>query len=131
MLYVIEDKDVDTDTKSLTAGKPISFHSDTPRKKSAKKNPDIRELFIDNKMDSVHKKDTKYDNFHICYQLNLQQKEYIKFQNMKIDHLRGELERKQKFIEILLDTLKYCLHSQSMKRVTSVISLYKIQIIWY
>ena len=54
---VIEDKDIDTDTESLTAGTPISFHSDTPRKKSSKKNPDIRELFIDNKTDSLHKKD--------------------------------------------------------------------------
>ena len=39
---VIEDKDIDTDTESLTAGTPISFHSDIPRKKSTKKNPDIR-----------------------------------------------------------------------------------------
>ena len=30
---VIEDKDIDTDTESLTACTPISFHSDTPRKK--------------------------------------------------------------------------------------------------
>ena len=89
---------IDTDTESLTAGKPISFHSDTPRKKSSKKNPDIRELFIDNKMDSRHKKDTRYDNFQICHQLNLQQKEYIKFQNITIDHLRGELESKQNVI---------------------------------
>ena len=39
---VIEDKDIDTDTESLTAGTPISFHSDIPRKKPTKKNPDIR-----------------------------------------------------------------------------------------
>ena len=49
-------------------------------------------------MDSLHKKDTRYDNFHI-YILNLQQKEYIKFQNIPIDHLRGELESKQKVIK--------------------------------
>ena len=112
---VIEDKHIDTDTESLTAGTPISFHSDTPRKKSSKKNPDIRELFIDNKTDSLHKKDTRYDNFHICHQLNLQQKESIKFQSITIDHLRGELESKQKVLENLLDTLKHCLHSQSTK----------------
>ena len=70
--HVIEDQDIDIDTKSLAAGTPIHFHSDTPRKKSSKKNPDIRELFIDHKMDSLHKKDTRYDNFHICRQLNLQ-----------------------------------------------------------
>ena len=35
-------KDIDTDTGSLTAGRPISIHSDTPRKKPTKKNPDIR-----------------------------------------------------------------------------------------
>ena len=69
---VIKDKDTDTDTESLTAGAPISFHGDTPRKKSSKKNPDIRELFIDNKMDSLQKKDTRCDNFHICHQSNLQ-----------------------------------------------------------
>ena len=68
---VIEDKDIDTDTESLTAGTPISFHSNSPRKKSTKKSSDTRELFIDNKMDSIHKKDTRYDNFHICHQLNL------------------------------------------------------------
>ena len=61
--------------------------------------PDVRELFTDNKMDSPHKKDTRYDNFHICHQLNLQQKEYIKFQNITIEDLRGELESKQKVIE--------------------------------
>ena len=113
--HVIEDQDIDTDTESLTAGTPIHFHSDTPRKKSSKKNPDIRELFTDNKMDSLHKKDTRYDNFHICHQLNLQQKEYIKFQNITIEHLHGELESKQKVIENLLDTLNHCLHSQSSK----------------
>ena len=112
---VIEGKDIDTDTESLTAGTPISFHSDTPRKKSSKKNPDIRELFIDNKMDSLHKKDTRYDNFRICHQLDLQQKEYIKFQNITIGDLRGELESKEKVIENLLDALKHCLHSQSTK----------------
>ena len=68
---VIEDKDIDTDTESLTAGTPISFHSNSPRKKSTKKSPDTRELFIDSKMDSIHKKYTRYDNFHICRQLNL------------------------------------------------------------
>ena len=41
------------------------------------------------------------------------QKEYIKFQNITIDHLSGELESKQKVIDNLLDTLKHCLHSQS------------------
>ena len=61
--------------------------------------PDVRELFTDNKMDSLHKKDTTYDNFHICHQLNLQQKGYIKFQNITIEDLRGELESKQKVIE--------------------------------
>ena len=121
--HVIEDQDIDTDTESLTAGTPIHFHSDTPRKKSSKKNPDIRELFTDNKMDSLHKKDTRYDNFHICHQLNLQQKEYIKFQNITIDHLRGELESKQKVIENLLDTLKHCLHSQSTKHDQRYFSL--------
>ena len=100
----IKDKDIDADKESLTAGKPISFHSDCPRKKSTKKISDIRELSIDNKMDSLHKKDTRYDNFRICYQLNLQQKEYIKFHNITIDHLRGELESKQKVRENLLDT---------------------------
>ena len=59
-------------------------------------------------MDSLHKKDTRYDNVHICHQLNLQQKEYIKVQNITIDHLRGELESKQKIIENLLDTLNHC-----------------------
>ena len=110
---VIEDKDIDTE--SLTAGTPISFHSDTPRKKLLKKNSDIRELFIDNKMDSPHKKDTRYDNFHICHQLNLEQREYIKLQNITIDHLHGELKRKQKLIENLSNTLKHCLLSQSTK----------------
>ena len=61
-------------------------------------------------MDSLHKKDTRYDNFHI-HILNLQQKEYIKFQNIPIHHLPGELESKQKVIKNLLDTLKHCLHS--------------------
>ena len=70
---VIEDKDIDTDTESLTRGTPISFHSDTPRKKLTKKNPNIKELFIDNKMNSFHKKDTRYDNFYVCHQLSLQQ----------------------------------------------------------
>ena len=46
-------------------------------------------------MDSLHKKDTRYDNFHLCLQLNLQQKKYIKFQNIIIDHLRGGLEFKK------------------------------------
>ena len=69
---VIKDKDTDTDTESLTAGARISFHGDTPRKKSSKKNPDIRELFIDKKMNSLQKKDTRCDNFHICHQSNLQ-----------------------------------------------------------
>ena len=121
--HVIEDQDIDTDTESLTAGTPIHFHSDTPRKKSSKKNPDIRELFTDNKMDSLHKKDTRHDNFHICHQLNLQQKEYIKFQNITIDHLRGELESKQQIIENLLDTLNHCLHSQSTKHDERYFSL--------
>ena len=35
---VIEDKGTDTDTETLTAGTPISFHSDTPGKKSTEKN---------------------------------------------------------------------------------------------
>ena len=83
--HVIEDQDIDTDAESLTAGTPIYFRSDTLRKKSSKKSPDIRELVIDIKMDSLHKKGTRYDNFHICYQLNLQQKEYIKFQNNSIE----------------------------------------------
>ena len=74
-------------------------------------------------MDSLHKKDTRYDNFHICHQLNLQQKEYIKFQNITIDHLRGELESKQKVIENLLDTLNHCLHSQSTKHDERYFSL--------
>ena len=57
---VIEDKDTDTDTETLTAGTPISFHSDAPSKKSTEKNPDVRKLenFRDNKMDSLHKKNT-------------------------------------------------------------------------
>ena len=59
--HIIEDQDIDIDTDSLTAVTPINFHSDTSRKKSSKKNPDIRELFIDNKMDSLRKKDTGYD----------------------------------------------------------------------
>ena len=65
-------------------------------------------------MDSLHKKNIRHDNFHICHQLNLQQKEYIKFQNITIDHLRGQLESNQKVLQGLLDTLKQCLHSQSM-----------------
>ena len=64
-------------------------------------------------MDSLHKKNIRHDNFHICHQLNLQQKEYIKFQNITIDHLRGQLESNQKVLQGLLDTLKQCLHSQS------------------
>ena len=74
-------------------------------------------------MDSLHKKDTRYDNFRICYQLNLQQKEYIKFHNITIDHLRGELESKQKVRENLLDTSRHCLHSQSPKHDESYLSL--------
>ena len=81
--------------------------------KSSKKDHDIRELFTDIQMDSLHKKDTRYDNFHICHKLNLQQKEYIKFQNINIGHLRGDLESKQKVIENLLDALFHCLYSQS------------------
>ena len=42
---VIEDKDIDTDAEFLTAGTSISFHGDTPRKKSSKKNTDIRDGF--------------------------------------------------------------------------------------
>ena len=113
--HVIQDQDIDTDTESLTAGTPIHFHSDTPRKKSSKKNPDIKELLTDSKMDSLHKKDIRYDNFHIFHQLNLQQKEYIKFQNITMDHLREELKSKQRVIENLLDTLNRCLHLQSTK----------------
>ena len=121
--HVIKDQDIDTDTESLTTGTPIYFHSDTPRKKSSKKNPDIRELFTDNETDSLHKKDTRYDNFHVCHQLNLQQKEYIKFQKVTIDHLRGELQSNQKVIENLLDALKHCLHSQSTKHDERYFSL--------
>ena len=124
--HVIEDQDIDIDTESLTAGTPIHFHCDTPRKKSSKKNHDIIELFTDNKMDSLHKKDTRYDNFHICHQLNLQQREYIKFQNITIDHLPGELGSKQKVIENLLDTLSHCLHSQSTKHNERYLSLQDI-----
>ena len=113
--HVIQDQDIDTDTESLTAGTPIHFHSDTPRKKSSKKNPDIKELLTDNKMNSLHKKDIRYDNFHIFHQLNLQQKECIKFQNITMDHLREELKSKQRVIENLLDTLNRCLHLQSTK----------------
>ena len=66
-------------------------------------------------MDSLSKNDTGYDNFHICHQLHLQQKEYIKLKQITIDYLHGELESKQKVIESLLDTLKHYLHSQSTK----------------
>ena len=55
-------------------------------------------------MYSLHKKDTRYENLHICHQLNSQQNEYIKFQNITIHDLLGELESKQK-LENLLDTL--------------------------
>ena len=89
----IEDKDTDTDTdfNSRYTNFFSQWHS----------YDEIRELenFIDNKMDSLHKKNIRHDNFHICHQLNLQQKEYIKFQNITIEDLRGELESKQKVIE--------------------------------
>ena len=39
------------------------------------------------------------------------------------DHLREELESKQKVIENLLDTLKHCLHSQSTKHDERYFSL--------
>ena len=119
---VIEDKDIDTDTESLTAGTPISFHSDTPRKKGTKKNPDTGELFIDSKMYLLHEKDTRYDNFHICHQLNLQPNEQIKFQNIAIDHLRRDLKSQQKNIENcqIHQNTAYIYNQQSM---TSVISL--------
>ena len=45
---------MDTDTESLTAGTPISFHSDTTRKKPSKKILILENFFIDNKMDSGH-----------------------------------------------------------------------------
>ena len=45
---------------------------------------------------SLHKKGTRYENLHICHQLNSQQNEYIKFQNITIHDLLGELESKQK-----------------------------------
>ena len=108
--------------ESLTRGTLIFFDSDTPRKKSSKKNADVKELFIDNKMDSLYKNDTGY-NFHICHQLHLQQKEYIKLKQITIDHLHWEIESKQKVIESLLDTLKHYLHSQSTKHDECYFSL--------
>ena len=74
-------------------------------------------------MDSLYKNDTGYDNFHICHQLHLQQKEYIKLKQITIDYLHGELESKQKVIESLLDTLKHYLHSQSTKHDECYFSL--------
>ena len=61
----------------------------------------------------LRKKDTR--QYYICRQLNLQQNEQIKFQNITIDHLREDLESKEKVIENLLDPLKHCLHAQSTK----------------
>ena len=55
--------------------------------------------------------------------INLICKEYIKFQNITIDHLLGQLESKQKVIENLLDTSKYCLHSQSTRHDERYFSL--------
>ena len=52
----------------------------------------------------------------------------LKFQNIMTDHLREELESKQKVIENLLDTLKHS-YIDNQRSMTSVISLYKIQII--
>ena len=121
---VIDDKDSDSDTETLTEGNSVAFYSNTPRRKSVDKSPNIRELetFID-KMDSLHKNNIKSDDFHICHQVVLQQKEYIKSQNTTIDHLRGELQNKQKVIENLLETLKSCLVSQSMRHDERYFSL--------
>ena len=104
---IIEDKDTDIDTDTVTTGTPISFHNDTPKKKSTEKNPDIRELenFTRNEMDSFHKKYTRMIAF-ICHQLNLQQKEYIKFEIITIDHLHGELKHKQKRYTELIGHIK-------------------------
>ena len=52
-------------------------------------------------MDSLHKKNTRHESFYIRHELNWQQKEYLKFQNITIDHLHRELESKQKVIENL------------------------------
>ena len=42
----------------------------------------------------------------ICHQLNLQQKEYIKFEIITIDHLHGELKHKQKRYTELIGHIK-------------------------
>ena len=56
-------------------------------------------------MDSFHKKCTRMIAF-ICHQLNLQQKEYIKFEIITIDHLHGELKHKQKRYAVLIGHIK-------------------------
>ena len=58
--------------QSLNSRYTNFFHSDTLRKKSTKKNPDIRGFFIDSKMYSLHKEDARY---------SLRHNEYIQFQS--------------------------------------------------